>query len=314
MRFAAVCFFVAIPFLSFSQKIKPEKIARIPEVIRESSGIAVADSGAIWTVNDGGNPAEIYLLDAGGMILSSFHDSLLQNDDWEDLAEDSNRLYVGDFGNNNQRRRNLSIFILNRNGSSLSSSLEKIDFRYPDQVEFPPPSSNWNFDCEAFFHSGDSLYLLSKNLSNPNSGFSKLYRLPDTPGNYTANVIDSFYFNEPVTSADISSDRKTVIVLTYFSIWRFTGFQGNNFLTGKAERFPLKGFSQKEAVCFINDDKIFLSDERHFGKGGKLYSIDLNHLKRTSLHTSILKKMIYNAFNNPKRAYRRQMKKMIIYI
>src|SRR5580765_6062131 len=146
-------------------------------------------------------------------------------------------------------------------------SFGRITFHYPDQKQFPPPPSNWNFDCEAFFHRGDSLYLFSKNLSNPNDGYSKMYRLPDKTGDYKAELIDSIYLNEPVTSADISPDGKTIVLLTYFSLWVFRDFIGSNFFGGKVFQFPLKGFTQKEAVCFAGDHNLLITDERHFGKG-----------------------------------------------
>ena len=103
--------------------------------------------------------------------------------------------------------------------------IAKITFHYPDQKQFPPQPSNWNFECEAFFFRNDSIYLFSKNLSNPNDGYTKMYRLPDKQGAYTAELIDSFYLNEPVTSADISPDGKTIVLLTYFSLWVFKDFR-----------------------------------------------------------------------------------------
>jgi hypothetical protein len=190
---------------------------------------------------------------------------------------------------------------------------EKISFSYPDQKEFPPPPSNWNFDCEAFFHLGDSLYLFSKNNSNPNDDFTKLYCLPDHEGNFLAQLIDSFQLNEPVTSADISADGKTVVLLTYFSLWIFKDFPANNFFAGKVFQFPFKRLTQKEAICFVNDHELFMTDERHFGKGGKLYKIDLNQLDFSKPNSNYIKpgfkRTIYNAYNNPKKHYKKIMKR-----
>jgi len=304
---------VFIPLLSFSQKLKPKVVARLPAEFVESSGLARADSDLLWTMNDDGRAAALYLINLRGENIFAFTDSILHNHDWEDLTEDSLHFLIGDFGNNNQRRTDLVIYIIDRHGKELTLPIEKIIFRYSDQKQFPPPPSNWNFDCEAFFHHGDSLYLFSKNISNPNDGYTKIYRLPDQAGNYTAELIDSFYLNEPVTSADISPDGKTVVLLTYFSLWVFKDFPSNNFFAGKVFQFPLKGLTQKEAICFENNHQLFMTDERHHGRGGRLYSIDLKTLDFSQptkkLNSSWSKKAVYNFFNNPKVKYRKIIKR-----
>jgi hypothetical protein len=237
------------------------------------------------------------------------------NHDWEDLTSDSANLYIGDFGNNNNLRQQLLVYKIRKVEARDSDHLigQTIAFKYSDQKQFPPPPSNWNFDCEAFFQHNDSLYLFSKNVSNPNDGYTKMYRLPDQPGNYTAELIDSFYLNEPNTSADISPDGKTVVLLTYFSLWVFKDFPGNNFFGGKVFQFRFKGLTQKEAICFVNDHQLFMTDERHYGKGGKLYSLDLNHLDFSrptkKFKSSWSKKAVYNFYNNPKVKYKKIMMK-----
>ena len=37
-----------------------------------------------------------------------------KNDDWEELAEDDEFIYIGDFGNNNGKRKNLCIYIIRK--------------------------------------------------------------------------------------------------------------------------------------------------------------------------------------------------------
>jgi hypothetical protein len=137
--------------------------------------------------------------------------------------------------------------------------------------------------------------------------------LPDVPGNYSAQLIDSFCLHEPVTGAAISPDGKTVVLLTYFSLWIFSDFSGSHFFSGKSFHFQLKGFTQKEAVCFANEQDLFITDEKHFGKGGKLYKIDWNTLDFSkpspNYRSPFFKRGLYNLFNNPKVQYRKVMRK-----
>ena len=199
MRVLLLYLLILIPVSSFAQKIKPQKVAKLPSQIDESSGLGVADSNRLWTLNDAGGKNELFLLDFKGALLRTLLLSDFSNHDWEDLATDSSFLFIGDFGNNSNLRESLLVYKIAKSDMEDSDHLipQTISFKYPDQRYFPPPPSNWNFDCEAFFHQGDSVYLFSKNLSNPNDGYTKMYRLPDSPWDYTAELIDSEARNSP---------------------------------------------------------------------------------------------------------------------
>jgi hypothetical protein len=326
-------FFLLLLLPSFldAQKIRPEKIGRLPNEINESSGLARNDLNAFWTMNDHGADRlyKISIREMNGNYVGGIPVDSVSHFDWEDLTQDdSGTVYIGDFGNNANRRHTLAVYrikipknvlvpaVMDTAHSEFRISGQKISFHYQDQKQFPPRPGNWNFDCEAFLHAGDSLYLFSKNLSNPNNGFTKMYRLPDQPGSYVAELVDSFYLNEPVTSADITPDGKTVALLTYFSLWVFKDFSGQNFLDGKVFRFPFKKLTQKEAICFANDHELFVTDEKHYGRGGKLYKIDLKKLDFSKpakkFKISFCKKVIYNFYNNPKVRYKKIMKQISI--
>ena len=81
-------------------------------------------------------------------------------------------MYIGDFGNNANERKNLNIYkVPNVNsGSGDKIEAEKISFHYPEQKKFPPKKSKMSFDCEAFFHHNDFLYLITKDRTRPYSG------------------------------------------------------------------------------------------------------------------------------------------------
>jgi hypothetical protein len=127
-----------------------------------------------------------------------------------------------------------------------------------------------------------------------------------------AELIDSFNIGEPVTGADISSDGKTVVLLTYFSLWVFTDFSDGHFFNGNATQFRLKGYTQKEGICFTTANKLFIADEKRFVTGGKIYALDLNLPNGSSKDGKrkryIIKKIVYNLMNNPKRKYKEIMR------
>lgn len=234
------------------------KIGRLPAVANESSGIARSQNkNAFWTHNDSGGKPELYEIDFKGKLLSTKLIPDAKNSDWEDLAEDNNgTIYIGDIGNNDNTKRQLTIYKV----APGNSETEKITFHYADQKQFPPSSDKLNFDCEAFFYHNDSLFLFSKNLSRTNH-FVKLYQLPAQKGNYAIAPLDSIQIETQVTSADISPDGKIFALLTYGKILMFA--VENNQISFKK---PLGCFKfvrkQAEALMFVNNTDMIVTNEQ----------------------------------------------------
>ncbi|MCX6352199.1 MAG: hypothetical protein NTX03_10090, partial [Bacteroidetes bacterium] len=192
------CLF-AVAFLLVFIKVEAQKVifrdlCTLPAELIEASGLATKNASSVWSHGDWGNPPELYLVDTTGTLLQTLKIKGT-NSDWEDLTQDDNdNVYIGDFGNNNNRRKDVKIYIVKKISSIKSSStaVDSILFSYPDQLQFPPKKNHLNFDCEAFLFFNDSLYLFTKNRSSPFNGVCKLYRLPAKAGNYKAELIDSF--------------------------------------------------------------------------------------------------------------------------
>src|SRR5690606_37593404 len=115
-----------------------------------------------------------------------------KNIDWEELTKDSdNNLYIGDFGNNDNERKNLVIYkisVVNR-VQDKEVKAEKISFEYPEQKDFPPKKKHRYFDAEAFFYRDGYFYLFTKNRSKPFDGICFLYKIPAIPGHHKAERI-----------------------------------------------------------------------------------------------------------------------------
>lgn len=241
--------------------------------IREASGMAVMEKNKILLHNDSGGDAVLFEVDSNGILRRQIWVTDAKNIDWEELAQDhkNQNLYIGDFGNNSRKRKDLKIYKTENQHAKDSLKSDIINFTYPDNQADTSPAGGSNSDCEAFVYFRDSLYLFTKSALAGN-GFTKRYRLPAIPGNYQAELIDSFYINNFVTAADISPDGKHLALLSYGNIYIFSHFPGNSFFDGNLLKINIP-LSQAEAISFADDHTIYYAAEEGF-----LYKINLNKL------------------------------------
>jgi hypothetical protein len=52
----------------------------------------------------------------------------------------------------------------------------------------------------------------------------------------------------------------------------------------------MKGFTQKEAIFFLGADALLITDERSFGNGGRIYSVDASRFDLTTASSAYKKK------------------------
>lgn len=243
-----------------SQTYQVKQVGRLTkgEVV-ESSGLELAGTdGDLWTHGDGGNTAKLYKVTPQGDRLQALDLAPLTNIDWEDLTQDEEgNLYVGDFGNNQNKRRNLAIYRLR--GPELRQ-IDTIQLQYADQRQFPPKKVARNFDCEAFFYHQDSLHLFTKNRGEGN--WVKYYVLPAQPGTYTARLADSIQINTWITAADISPDGRTVALLGYGHVYLVERIAGRKLFDGNKSCLPIPQTGQAEALVFVNDQDFVMSNEK----------------------------------------------------
>ncbi|MEM8907233.1 MAG: hypothetical protein AAGD05_05240, partial [Bacteroidota bacterium] len=230
-------------------------VALLPATLSESSGLALTTAG-LWTHNDGGNAAELYRIDdTDGSIQQTITIANSMNQDWEDLAESEDYLYIGDFGNNNGDRMDLRIYRIDKSelGNAIVAA-EVIEFAFSDQTDFSIQPNNHNFDCEAFFYYQDSLHLFSKNWVDNQT---RHYSLPASPGSHTAILRESFDVQGLVTGADIS-EQGIISLIGYTGsglnfMWLLFDYQAQQFFSGNKRRIDLgSGLtnSQTEGIVF----------------------------------------------------------------
>ncbi len=254
-----------------------QKAGDLPSNINESSGLAMENEYSLWTINDGGNPAELFLLDTSANLLRTLKLNGTDNRDWESLFKgDDGSLYIGDFGNNDNVRKDLRIYALTQQQLSQdTASPYLITFEYEDQFAFPPSEEEKRFDCEAMFIFGDSIYLVSKNWTNPFDGRAFLYAFPNAPGHHFAHKLDSFNAGtisliSQITGATIIGKRILLVGSIY--IWEFN-FNDYPRFEGLM-RTELGSLSQKEAITVFGSDRIYISEEKN-GATAALYYMDL---------------------------------------
>ena len=263
---------------SYSGHGQLDLIADLPHVLKEVSGIqTVKNSDLIWMQNDGGNSNRIYGLTSKGKLKKEIIVNA-KNHDWEDLTtDDKGNLYIGDFGNNHNARKNLVILRINHKDLSDTKNvdIERIQFYYPNQHKFPPKKKQLYFDTESFFFYNDNIYLFTRSRVKGDYGKTSLYKIPAINGNHAAAFISEFTscndLKCSITSAAMSNDKKRVVLLSGNALLLFTNFEDDDFFSGKVTQIPLNHTSQKEGVCFKNNNTLYITDEFSHGNGGNLY-------------------------------------------
>lgn len=261
---------------------KLNNLGELPSNLGETSAAELIND-KIWTTEDHGNAPQVYALDKTGKLVHTVKITNAKNEDWEELSSDQfGNLYIGEFGNNDNNRKDLAIYKVDARDLAHPEAkiAAKTTFYYPSQTAFPPKKSQRIYDCEAFFVAGNYFYLFSKNRSSGFDGTTILYRVPNAPGNFPAEKISEFqtcgnYNRCAVTGADISPDGKKVVLLCSDKVWVFEGFSGDDFLDGKVTKIELGHFSQKEGVCFATNSDLYITDEKEKKTGGHLYHLDL---------------------------------------
>jgi hypothetical protein len=283
---------IVIAFILIACQNGSETIAtlyKLPKKLKEVSGIVyVEKDNLFWTLEDSGNDNKIYGLNTNnGAIEKSITIENASNIDWEDITKDqAGNLYIGDFGNNDNDRKDLCIYKIDKNSLNKENAvpLYKISFSYPEQKDFPPKKTKLFFDVEGFFEHKNNFYLFTKNRSKGFDGTVLVYKIPNKVGFHQAVLIGKLnsgdnYNHCAITSATISPDASKVVLLTHDKIIFLENFKGDNFLKGKQSQLKLGHFSQKEAVCFKNNETLIIADEKTNKIGGNVYEVSLSKLK-----------------------------------
>ncbi|MDT7830939.1 hypothetical protein RQM59_01025 [Flavobacteriaceae bacterium S356] len=260
-----------------------EVTAHLPKKLEEVSGIQYSEKEqAFWMLNDSGNKPHVFLVSEKGKILRKLKIAA-KNIDWEDITkDDEGNIYVGDFGNNGNHRKDLTILKVNSSDLTSGKKIEvtKIQYYYPEQKKFPPKKKKMYYDTEAFFAWNGYFYIFTKSRVKGEIGRTFLYRVPNQSGNHEATRISEFTTCPKqgcwITGADITKDGKKVVLLNHTSAWVFTNFKGDDFFSGNSKKYSFGHDSQKESITFKNTSTIYVTDEENRHGGRNLYKFSLS--------------------------------------
>ncbi len=240
----------------------------LSEKVDEQSGMIWYDE-LFWVNNDSGCEPELYAYNKSGELKKTVRLKNINNADWEDLADDSEYFYIGEFGNNYGRRKDLRVLRVAKSDikgeQNIELTADVLTFEWGDQNNFKKRKHNHDFDCEAFFSFKDSLYLFTKNWANYKT---RMYVMSKTKGHHKLMPKAEFNTGFMVTGADISSDGKQVSLIGYkdFKTYMYllTDYKGTDFFKGKkifVDMSPLGG-AQTEGIVYGENDSLFICTEK----------------------------------------------------
>jgi hypothetical protein len=238
----------------------------LDNVLSETSGLIIWNN-YLWTHNDNSD-TNLYSLDtATAAIVQALPLSGVHNNDWEDIAQDSNYFYIGDFGNNgNGNRTDLKILRIAKTSVLIGSPIaDTINFSYADQTDFTPAgANNTDFDCEAFIVTHDSIFLFTKQWVSEKTG---VYALPKAPGTYSAQLKTGYDVSGLITGATYLESKRLVVLCGYSSllqpfIYLLYDFSDYDFFSGNKRKISVSlPFYQTEGIATANGLKYYLSNE-----------------------------------------------------
>ena len=247
---------------------------QLPEKIEETSGIEFFKNDFL-THNDSGGKPNLYRFTEQGDLINKYRIEGAENNDWEDIAQDKNYLYISDSGNNKGKRKNLNILIVDPKRDF--KKIGAITFNYRDQQNFDKRKKH-PFDAEALVATQEVLVLFSKNRK---TSTTELYSIPKTSGNYTLSPKKSFDVQSLITGADYHHRLKLVALVGYVRsgeqfLYTLSSFHMENLNQVKMKKFklPLDG-KQVEAIKIIDQNNFWITSEGEGESFPMLYKIQL---------------------------------------
>lgn len=252
--------------------------------IAEISGIAPSRTakGLWWVHNDSGDKARLYVVNSGGKLLGRYTVTGARNRDWEDMAgfTAQKRLYIADFGDNELKRDDLTLYRVKEPDLSKGISdgatepAEVFPFRYPDG----------RHNAEALFVDPKTgrPYIVAKTMSPPGG----VYRFPMplrpnvivTLEKMTGAAVDRISSLLMVTGAAASPNGDRVVVRTYLGAFEITRVAGGSFETifkSTPQSIKLPREQQGEAISYTLDGKSLVTTSEKVP--APIFKINRNH-------------------------------------
>ena len=238
----------------------------LPKIINETSGLEFYNNNFI-THNDSGGEPSLYVFNEMGEVIETIGlnknpDFEIENNDWEDITNDNEYLFVADTGNNFGNRDNLNIIRVSKGTDFMVDGI--IEISYSDQESFFPRPKH-KYDAEAIIVIEDKIALFSKDRENLNTDLYLVDKNQNGSQILTSEV--SYNVNTLITGGDYDEDRNLLALVSYNSkgnqyLLLFENFKLNNLENNTFKKFkiPLEQ-AQIEAVKIIDEKTFWVTSE-----------------------------------------------------
>jgi hypothetical protein len=253
----------------------------VNQAIKESSGLAASRvvPGLFWTLNDSGNPPELFATDSSGRDRGTYRVNVPENRDWEALAlarcGRADCLYIGEIGNNGGRHQTLRIYRVAEPGLQTTP---RTALRVNGVIEFRFQGERRNAEAILVTREQD-VYIISKE----RAGGGRLYRIDRSAWEKrevaTARFVSALPFPDglgfQVTDAALGPDGVSVAVRTYSYIFFFRLESGTLVPDPGRKRCYAAGLdAQGEGITWLKDGRLATSSERFSGLGGTVSLVE----------------------------------------
>ena len=260
--------------------------------INESSGLAASRRFAknVWTHNDSGDTARVFLLDENGATRQIISLSNAQAVDWEDIAIAGNarnaQVYVGDIGDNERKRASIQVY-------RFAESQVRISQVRTSQVRTSPVRTTQV--CTSSTRETQNIVAQKKTLRYPDGahdaetliatargeiiivakevGVCRIYKTAKPFADNTTQTLvlvgrfqfagDNLFARLP-TGGDLNAREDRVLVRTYADVYEWKLPRANGIIDWRKvwktapQRFALPPTRQGEAICYNADSSQFV--------------------------------------------------------
>jgi hypothetical protein len=236
----------------------------LPGSLDESSGVAVGmrNPDVFWSINDGGNKAEVIGFNRSGKKVSEFAVES-RNRDWEDMdvasCDEGTCLYISDTGDNDERRGNIRVLRM----AEPATDVTRID---PTSFDVKLPDGPRDIES-LYVLPGERLFFVTKGRNDPVA----LYRYPGELRSDEEVMLEEVQSMgvtssplEWVTGAAATRDGRHVAIRSYRTLYLFEVQEDDSLelLPGGSVGLAAVGETQGEAVAFGTDGLLYLTSEK----------------------------------------------------
>ena len=242
--------------------------------LAELSGLAVVEGG-VWAMADGGRRIQLHRLDPDTCAVVDSRTATVDPYDAEDLAVGPDgALWVGDTGDNDQRRDTVALIVVPARGEPVLHRLT-----YPDGPH----------DAEALLVDARGVpTVITKSVGMAGvyqpegllrgAGPTPLVHVTDValPSSTTQGGPIGGLGTRTVTGGAVSADGRVVALRTYTDAWLFpVPHDGGvaDALRGTPVQVPLPGEPQGEALAFAADGTLLSGSEARGGVAGQIRGV-----------------------------------------